>query len=66
MSRKLFCEINPTCYQISLNKEILKRHIKNTFSKEKIAKEISKKVLPNIVKSHSSILIRKLHGVDIK
>lgn len=31
MSRKLFCEINPTCYQISLNKEILKRHIKKTY-----------------------------------
>lgn len=66
MSRKLFCEINPTCYQISLNKEILKRHIKNTFSKDKIAKTISKEELPNIVKSHSSILVRKLHGVDIK
>ena len=66
MSRKLFCEINPTCYKISLEKEILKRHIKNTFNHDKIAKIISKKELPNIVKSHSSILIRKLHGVDIK
>ena len=66
MSRKLFCEINPTCYKISLEKEIVKRHIKNMFSNEKIAKTKSDKELPNIVKSHSSILVRKLHGVDIK
>ena len=36
------------------------------FSEEKIAKQHSKEVLPNIVKSHSSILIRKLNGVDLR
>ena len=66
MGRKLFCEINPTCYAISLRKEICKRHIKNLLSSEKIAKTISEKELPNIVKGHSSILIRKLNGVDLK
>jgi len=66
MGRKLFCEINPTCYAIALKKEIMKRHIKNFFSKNKIAKEHSSEPLPNIVKSHSSILVRKLNGVDIK
>ena len=30
---KLFCEINPACYAISLYKEIVKRHIKNMLSK---------------------------------
>ncbi len=66
MRRKLFCEISPTTYKISLEKEILLRHIKNFFSSDKIAKTHSKEELPNIVKSHSSILIRKLLGVDIK
>lgn len=66
MSRKLFCDINPTCYRISLEKEIFKRHIKNVVSKDKIAKTKSKEILPNIVKSHSSILIRKLNGVDLQ
>ena len=66
MARKLFCDINPVCYKISLEKEILKRKIRNLFSREKIAKTRSNKELPNIVKSHSSILIRKLHGVDIR
>ncbi len=66
MTRKLFCDISPTTYKISVKKEILLRHIKNILSSEKIAKTHSKKELPNIVKSHSSILIRKLHGVDLK
>lgn len=67
MGRKLFCDISPTCYKISVRKEIMRRHIKDFFSKEKIAHQRDlKNALPNIVKSHSSILIRKLHGVDIK
>ncbi len=66
MGRKLFCEISPTTYKISINKEIFKRHVKNVFGKDKIAKTKSNEELPNIVKSHSSILIRKLLGVDIK
>ena len=66
MRRKLFCDISPTTYKISLAKEKTLRHLKNIFGKDKIAKTHSKKELPNIVKSHSSILIRKLYGVDIK
>lgn len=66
MTRKLFCEISPLCYKISSKKEILKRRVKNVFGSEKIAKGRAYELLPNIVKSHSSILIRKLHGVDIK
>lgn len=66
MGRKLFCSISPTTYKISMEKEILLRHIKNIFGTDKIAREHSKEILPNIVKSHSSILIRKLAGVDLK
>ena len=66
MGRKLFCDINPTTYKISLEKEIFKRNVKDLFSEEKIAKQHSKEVLLNIVKSHSSILIRKLNGVDLR
>lgn len=66
MERKLFCDISPTTYKISVKKEILFRHIKNNIGKEKIAKTYSNKELPNIVKSHSSILIRRLVGVDLK
>ena len=67
MARKMFYELSPLCYKISLRKEILKRHLKDFFSKEKISKKKDViNILPNIVKSHSSILIRKLHGVDIR
>lgn len=66
MSRRLFCEISPTCYAISMKKEILRRHIKNFFSKDKIARTKSEKELPVIVKGHSSILLRKLSGVDMR
>lgn len=66
MSRKLFCDISPTCYEISVKKEETIRNIKDLFSREKIAKEKSNELLPNIVKSHSSILLRKLNGVDMR
>ena len=66
MGRRLFCDISPTTYKISMAKEIMLRHLKDFFSREKIAKTHSKEELPNIVKSHSSILIRRLHGVDLK
>lgn len=66
LARKLFCDINPTCYKISVKKETLLRNIKDFLSREKIAKEKSEELLPNVVKSHSSILVRKLEGVDIR
>lgn len=62
---KLFCEINPTCYAISLQKEVLKRHIKDMTGNEKFAKTIQSKKLPNIVSSHSSNLIKRGKGIDI-
>ena len=66
VGRKLFFFFYSTTYKISLEKEIFKRNVKDLFSEEKIAKQHSKEVLPNIVKSHSSILIRKLNGVDLR
>jgi len=66
MSRKLFCDISPTTYKISVKKEIFLRNLKDFFSKYTIAKTFSKDELPNIVKSHASILLRKLVGVDMK
>ncbi len=65
MRRRLFCEISPFTYEISLRKEIIKRHIRNIFSKDKIAKRRFDKPLPFIVKSHGSVMVRRLLGVDI-
>ena len=67
MGRKLFCEISPLAYKISLCKEITLRKLRDAlFDRAKIAKERSENELPNIVKGHSSVLVRKLHGVDIR
>lgn len=66
MKRKLFCELNPVCYDISLHKEIFLRKFKDYFGTEVFASLKSEEALPNIVKSHSSILVRRLYGVDFR
>lgn len=66
MGRKLFCEMNPLFYQISLKKERLRRSLRDLRSKDLFASERREEPLPNVVKEHSSILIRRLHGVDIR
>ena len=62
---KLFCEINPFCYAISVKKEILKRHLKDLISKEKVSKSKSNEKLPNIISSHCSNMIKRAPGVDL-
>jgi len=62
---KLFCDINPTCYAISLQKEILKRKIKNLLSHEKFAKTIKTEKLANVVSEHHSNMIKRAPGVDL-
>ena len=66
MKRKLFCELSPTTYKISVEKEKLKRKIKNKIDKGILANTYQKEELPNIVKSHTSIVLRKLHNVDMQ
>lgn len=66
MARKLFCQINPFCYRISLKKEQLLRNAKDLCSRQSFSRKKQTEPLANIVKSHSSILVRHLHGVDIR
>jgi len=61
---KLFCDINPTCYAISEQKEIIKRHISDFVGRENYAKKRIKKKLPVIVYSQSSHLIKRGPGID--
>ncbi|MBQ9109528.1 MAG: VanW family protein, partial [Oscillospiraceae bacterium] len=65
MARKLFCEISPTCYKISVEKEILLRHCKDLLHSVSLARQRQSQPLPNLVKSHTSLLARRLHGVDM-
>lgn len=62
---KLFCEINPTCYAISLQKEIVKRHLKDFSGKENFAKTIGEEDLPSLVTDHRSNLIKRGPGIDL-
>ncbi|MBR5639903.1 MAG: VanW family protein [Muribaculaceae bacterium] len=62
--RKLFCEISPTTYAIALKKQIVTRHIKDFFGKEKWARDFQEEKLPVLVASHSSDMIKRGPGID--
>ncbi len=64
--KKLFCEISPTTYAISLQKEIIKRHIKNFLGKERYAKEKQEEKLPVVVFSHGNNMIKRGPGIDLR
>ena len=66
MARKLFCELCPLTYAISARKEILLRHVKDLAGRERFAKRRDPAPFPVIVKSHASLLLRRLNGVDMK
>ena len=62
----LFCDISPICYNISLMKETFLRYLKDLFTKQKFAKTIIKDHLPYTISSHSSNMIKRSKGVDLK
>ena len=62
--KKLFCEISPLTYAISLQKEILKRHVKNLLGKERYASRREKDRLPVVVFSTGGNMIKRGPGID--
>lgn len=62
--RRLFCELGPWAYYLSLQKEILKRHIRDLFSSEHFARQRSTSWLPVVVASHSGNMIKRGPGID--
>ncbi len=63
-TKKLFCEINPTCYKISTYKEILLRHLKNLKNKPNYATKKDSYTLPVILFEHHSDMIKRGPGID--
>ena len=63
--KRLFCEISPTCYAISVQKEICLRNLKDLKSSERFAKEKSEEKLPFLVARFESNMIRRAPGVDL-
>ena len=66
MKRKLFCEISPLTYKISMEKEILLRNIKDMFSKEYFSNQKTETKLPVLIYKHNSLIRRKLGNVNME
>ena len=66
MKRKLFCEISPLTYKISMEKCILLRNIKDLFSQENFANERQENKLPFAIYKHNSLIRRKLGNVNME
>ena len=66
MGRKLFCELGPTAYKISVIKEAVRKDIQDMFKGNKIAKRRDDNKLKYILKGDAKILLRKLEGVDMQ
>lgn len=65
MPRKLFCEINPITYKISVIKEILVRRIKWMIYRKKFAYTFESNTLPIKIYEHRSLIRRRLGNVDM-
>lgn len=61
----LFCDMNPTCYAISVKKENLKRHLQDLKRKENFAIDFQKEKLTYVVSERSSNMIKRAEGVDL-
>ena len=66
MARKLFCEISPLCYRISVEKEILLRNMRDLVSSVRFAERRETASLPTLLKGHRSPMLRELRGVDMQ
>lgn len=66
MKRKLFCEISPLTYKISVYKCQKIRSIKDAFSKANFATHKQAEPLPILVYSHNSLIRRRLGNVNME
>ena len=66
MPRKLFCEISPFTYRLSMEKEILKRHLMDFIHKIRFARERTTDNLPVVIYRHNSLRRRRLGNVNMQ
>lgn len=64
--RKLFCQISPTTYKISVMKCRMIRHLKNILSGEKFAQKREEQLLPVAIYDHRSLIRRTLGNVNME
>lgn len=65
MRKKLFCEISPLTYSLSIFKCKQIRNIKNIIKRKNIAKTKLEEKLPYKIYTHNSLIRRKLGNVDM-
>lgn len=65
MAKKLFCEISPFTYKLSVIKCRTSRRIRDFFSPADFAKSRQKERLPVIVYRHNSLIRRQLGNADM-
>lgn len=65
MKRKLFCQISPTTYRISVAKCRAKRHIQNFSIRKQIARQ-KDEPLPCVIYRHNSLIRRQLGNVNMQ
>ena len=66
MKRKLFCEISPLTYRISVEKNILQRKLRDLLVRERYARVRSAELLPALIYTHKSLIRRRLGNVDMR
>jgi vancomycin resistance protein VanW len=65
MQRKLFCQIHPAAYSISVCKEKTRRHLKWLFDRRSYSSLRDPNPLSHIVHAHGSLIRRKLGDVNM-
>lgn len=65
MKRKLFCEISPLTYKISVEKNIFARKVSDMLKGCKFASDKANEPLPIRIYSHKSLIHRRLGNVDM-
>lgn len=69
MKRKLFCELSPAAYKISMKKCIFFRHLKNILCiifGERFASEKTEEKFPVLLYKHNSLIRRRLGNADMR
>ncbi len=66
MARKLFCEISPLTYAISVEKGIFLRSLKNLAERDKLARVKQDEELEYVIYRHNSLIRRRLGNVDMR
>ena len=64
--RKLFCEISPLCYRISVVKCCILRRVSDLLSRDRFCRCKSGKLLPHVIYKHKSLIRRQLGDVDME